>query len=121
MTARTVFISYARADKDYVADLYALLSAAGRRVWLDVHDIPPGVDWRQVMTPAIAEADAFVFVVSPDSLGSEWCASELEIAFAHGKPVVPIVLRDPNGAAVPPSLAAVPWLSARDADLVSRV
>jgi hypothetical protein len=87
----SVFISYARADKDYVRALYAALSEAGRRVWLDVEEIPPGADWRDAVTPAIAVADVVLFVISPDSLRSECCVSELEIAFAYGKPVVPIV------------------------------
>jgi hypothetical protein len=88
----SVFISYARADKEYVRALYAALSEAGRRVWLDVEQIPPGTDWREAVTPAIAVADVILFVISPDSLRSECCVSELEIAFAHGKRVVPILL-----------------------------
>jgi hypothetical protein len=62
-----------------------------------------------------------VFVISPESLGSGWCLGELDVAVAHAKPIVPVIVRDPDGAAVPPALAARNWLFARDADLASKV
>jgi len=47
----------------------------------------------------------FAFVVSPESLASEFCLDELEHALAQGKPVVPLLRREPERRPVPDELA----------------
>jgi TIR domain len=112
----TVFISYARADTSCAQELHALLRTAGWRVWLDVEDVAAGVNWHEAVTRAIEQADTFVFVLSPSSLNSVWCARELEVAVARGKKIVALVARDPHGSAVPDALARVSWIRTRTDD-----
>ena len=42
-----VFVSYSRKDGEFVHELYDVLTAAGRDVWVDWEDIPPASEWEQ--------------------------------------------------------------------------
>ena len=105
-----VFISYSREDWAFVEPLCSALAASGQDVWLDAERIPPGTDWREGIERGIDEADAFAFVISPDSLASEVCRLELDYALARGKRIVPVVCRDPDGSSIPEALARVNWI-----------
>lgn len=69
-----IFISYSRRDKEFVARLHAALAALGRDAWIDWEDIPLTAEWEAEIYAGIEGADAFVFVLSPDSIRSEICA-----------------------------------------------
>jgi hypothetical protein len=62
-----IFISYSRQDRDFVEALRARFSELGRKTWVDVNDIPPSAKWRAEVLSNIEQANAFVFVLSPDS------------------------------------------------------
>ena len=68
-----LFISYSRKDKDFVHRLHDALIAAKREVWVDWEDIPLASDWRAEIFAGIEAADAFAFIISPDSVISQIC------------------------------------------------
>ncbi len=88
-----VFISYSRKDANFVRRLHAALTAAGRDSWVDWEDIPPTAQWLNEIYAAIEAADAFVFVISPDSLTSTVCMKEVEHAVLHNKRLIPLLYR----------------------------
>jgi hypothetical protein len=61
------------------------LKSRGREVWVDWEDIRPTEDFMQAIYSAIEGADAFVFVLSPDSIASVVCGREIAHAVAHNK------------------------------------
>src|SRR4051794_10346996 len=65
---------------------------------------------------AIDAAQAFVFVVSPDSAGSPVCREEAEHALAVGKRIVPVVWRDTPEHTLPDAISAHNWLTLREGD-----
>ena len=81
------------------------LKSRGREPWVDWEDIRPTHDFMQAIYRAIEGADAFVFVLSPDSIASVVCGREIAHAVAHNKRMVPIEAREVNAAAVPEPLA----------------
>jgi hypothetical protein len=89
-----VFISYSRRDSDFVRRLHTALVDSGRDVWVDWEDIPLTVDWWQAICSAIDAADAFAFVITPDSVASEVCHDEIDYAINNNKRFIPIYLRD---------------------------
>lgn len=91
-----VFISYSRKDAEFTEDLLAALEQHSFDVWLDREDIPKGAKWWQEICTGIESAEAFVFVISPDSLSSEVCNDEIKHATRHNKRIVPILRRDVN-------------------------
>jgi WD40 repeat protein len=114
--AAAVFISYSRRDREFVGALSRALTTREYAVWVDEKDIPATAEWRQEIDAGIAAADAFLFVISPDSIASEVCGRELDIARERGKRIIPILHRDPGDAPVPDPLEAIQYVTLRDDD-----
>ena len=87
-----VFISYGRADsKQFAKRLNDRLVTAGLTVWFDFDDIPLGVDYQNQIDDGIEKADNFVFIISPHSINSPYCALEVKLALEFGKRIIPIL------------------------------
>ncbi len=112
-----VFVSYSRADRASVVELTERLTTVGKRAWVDLEDIPPSAEWMAEIRGAIAAADAYLVVVSPDLARSSVCAEELDGAVAGGKRIVPVLIRSTDPATVPDALARLNWIDATDGDL----
>jgi len=109
-----VFISYSRKNKAFVRKLNAALDEAGLDAWVDWDDIPLTVDWMAEITNSIVSSDAFLFVMSPDSLGSEYCLKELELALEGNKKIIPVVYYEPaKRQKVHQKLASSNWVFMR--------
>lgn len=96
-----LFISYARQDQERVRRLVDLLTAAGHEIWFD-EALLPGQAWQEELTTAIRNNDAFVYMLSRESVGSDWCSWEFATAVEMGRPIVPILLDE--GLALPDPL-----------------
>jgi hypothetical protein len=57
--------------------------ARGRSAWVHLEGIAPSAEWMAEIEDAIVHAQAYVFVVSPDSAASAVCLDEAEIAAHH--------------------------------------
>jgi WD40 repeat protein len=108
-----VFISYSRRDKGFVERLHDALAAREYDVWVDWEDIPPSAEWFEEIRAGVRNADGFIYVISPDSVASEVCTRELGNAVDQNKRIVPVVCREPDGAAVPEQAAALNWVFLR--------
>jgi non-canonical purine NTP pyrophosphatase (RdgB/HAM1 family) len=85
-----IFISYAREDKPQVL---ALIQALGvHETWFD-DKLNLGQEWWREIEHQIAASHCFMFLISPDSLKSEYCRKEYEFARKLGKPVAPVLVR----------------------------
>ena len=119
-----IFISYRRSDTGYVARMLAdrLQHQYGSgSVFLDVDNIPPGVDFRNHLDAAVAQCDVFLALI-----GNEWLSAsesgvsrledardfvriELESALRRSIPVIPILTESaamPREDQLPESLRA---------------
>jgi hypothetical protein len=108
------FISYSRKDKDFVSHLYKALQEHNRAIWVDWEDIPPAAPWRKEIYDGIEAADAFIFVISPDSVASSYCCEEITYAVKHNKRLIPIVHRKVASTDVVESLRSLNWIYFRD-------
>lgn len=111
-----VFISYSRADIEFVRRLHEALTNQSREIWVDWKGIPPRAEWLAEIRAAIDSAESFVFVISPDSVVSRVCAEELQHAVKRNKRIVPIVRREVETESVEDALAKLNWLFFRDSD-----
>ena len=111
-----VFVSYSREDGVFVRELYAVLTDAGRDVWVDWEDIPAASEWERDINDSIDGAESFVFVVSTNSLASEYCATEFRHAQERGKRIVPIACDAADPEAAQPGLRQLNWIWCRDGD-----
>jgi TIR domain len=110
------FISYAREDRPFVRQLTDALAEFGTSVWVDSRDLVPSVEWLRQIESAIISSDSFVFVVSPGSIESTVCLSELEEARSCNKRIVPLIHREVHPSALPEALAERHWISCVETD-----
>ncbi|RPJ21024.1 MAG: TIR domain-containing protein, partial [Chloroflexi bacterium] len=116
-TNGSVFISYSRKDKAFVQKLNDALDAAGVQAWVDWEGIELASDWMATITNAIQGTDAFLFVITPDSLKSKVCTDELCLGIKLNKKLIPILYREPeNGTTMHEKLAATNWVYLRQDD-----
>jgi len=109
-----IFISYSRKDKLFVRKLNAAIDAADIDAWVDWEGIPLSSDWMAEITAAIEGGDAFVFVISPDSLKSQICQNELELGIKSNKKIIPVLYREPEKRQkMHPKLASTNWVYMR--------
>src|SRR5262249_319563 len=99
-----VFISYSRDDLKFADQLNAALDACGFECFIDRHGISGGEDWKRRLGNLIRDADTVVFVLSPNSAGSEICVWEAEESARLAKRILPVVCRPLEGASPPPRL-----------------
>ncbi len=115
-----VFISYSRKDKDFVHQLNDALAAQQRNTWVDWEDIPATADWWKEVTSGIEQADAFVFIISPDSVRSQVCRNEVTHAVANNKRFIPLMRREiidsADQAAMHPVISSHNWIYFRETD-----
>lgn len=112
----SIFISYSRKDKPVAERICAALAERSRDVWIDWEDIPPTAQWWREISQAIENADAFLFLISPNSVTSRVCKEEIAHAVALRKRLLPLVIRDTPAEKVAPSLSELNWLFFRRND-----
>src|SRR3972149_2207189 len=67
----TVFINYAREDREVARRLYNELKAAGAEPWFDEESLLPGQNWRTVIKSAIANNRYFISLLSSNSVNKK--------------------------------------------------
>lgn len=102
-----VFISYSHQDKQAVDLITERLNLAGHNVWVDQLKLKPGDNISRKIQDGIASADAFLVIVSANSLRSKWMLQEFSaIALSElskRQPrIIPVLLDD---SAVPSYLS----------------
>jgi hypothetical protein len=102
----SIFISYAREDETRVAELESNLSEFGHDVWFD-QDLRGGEEWWAVILEQIRSSDLFIFVLSPDSVKSRACRSELKYADRLNRPIIPVMVREVDIEQAPDSIQLI--------------
>ncbi len=111
-----LFVSYSRRDSVAARRLIDAFRSIEQDVWVDWESIPPAVDWLEQIFRGIEEADAFLFLISPDSVISEVCKVEINKAAQNNKRIIPIVLRDVDPKIAPENIAKLNWTFIRETD-----
>jgi WD40 repeat protein len=105
-----VFISYSRADSDFARKLNEALQIQGKTTWFDQESIASGSDFQQEIYRGIENSDNFLFIISPKSVNSPYCADEVEYAQKLNKRFVTILHREISPQDLHPALARVQWI-----------
>ncbi|MFN6029248.1 MAG: TIR domain-containing protein [Dolichospermum sp.] len=108
-----VFISYSRTDSDLARKINDALQELGKTTWFDQESIATGTDFQQEINRGIARSDNFLFIISPKSVNSPYCAGEVEYAKNLGKRFITALhrpLSDDDQQKLPAALANVQWL-----------
>lgn len=111
MEQSDVFVSYRRSDVEFTKQLVKALQSTGREVWVDWEDIPPGVEgFSDEIQRGIEATDAFIAILSPAYLKSQYCLMELREALRLKKRVVPVVVQKFDPEPPPEGIGHINWV-----------
>lgn len=110
-SAATVFISYSRTDSAFLNRIKPALENRRIRTFVDEEDIEKGEPFTSRIKELILSADLTLFVVSPESVVSDFCLEEISFAAENGKRVVPLIWKQPT-TRLPQPVAETNWISA---------
>jgi len=104
------FVSYSRRDAEFVHTLVAELQARGKSVWIDTEGIGDGEVFPDAIRWAIESSEAFIFVITPESVASRYCESEVDYALSLNKRLVPLLREPVAEGSVPEPVAVRNWI-----------
>jgi hypothetical protein len=114
-----IFISHSTSDLTFVLErLKPALEQEGELVWCSSTDMRMGADWQQQIRRALARADWFLVVLSPDAQRSEWVQAETHWALERltGR-VIPVMARTCDPTEIHLRLGTIQYIDFRtDAD-----
>jgi len=87
-----VFISYSRSDMAPADKLTVALEQNGFEVMIDRRDLPYGEKWQHELTDFIRIADTVLFLVTANSIKSDWCVWELQLTQHYRKRLFPLAI-----------------------------
>ena len=99
-----LFISYARVDKHYCAQIVETLDV--HDVWYDKR-LHAGQQWWDEIQRRLQWCDGLVYLLSPDSVRSEYCQKEMHIARSLGKHIFPVLIH--MGTTIPNELTHIQY------------
>ena len=109
-----IFISYSRKDLAIAEKIIDALAKDDLEPWIDWKSIPKGEQFEREIEQGIEKAEIFLFLVSPDSVQSDWCNKEIEHAIKNGKRILPIVIQDTDLKIIHPEISKRNWIFCRD-------
>ena len=93
MEKRKLFVSYSRADTEYVSKLVKSLRKVGFDVWFD-KNIRTGDEWDDVIELEIKNSDAMVLILSKSSVNSNNVKDEMSYAMQLNKGIHPVKIEE---------------------------
>ena len=94
MSNNSIFISYSRADHDFVKPLVLKMKKAGIKVWWDKSSIEAGERWDNSISGGLAESQTILLVLSKTSVASENVMDEISYAMDEKKKIVPVLIEE---------------------------
>lgn len=104
-----IFVSYARVDKPYCMQIVDVLSV--HEIWYDQR-LYAGQHWWKEILRRLDWCEGFMYLLSPESVTSEYCRREFELALDLGKHIFPILIQ-PN-TPVPSKLSEYQYIDLID-------
>ncbi len=111
-----IYISYSRKDLAFSEKIVKALADNNIDTWVDWKSIPKGEKFEKEIYHGIEGANAFLLLMSPDSVKSEIIRREIEHAVINDKRFIPILIRDIDIQDVPPVITKYNWIFCREND-----
>jgi len=113
------FISYSAEDGLFAKNLANALRNQGLKVWYDEGKLRFGDSFLREIENALEESRYFILILSPSYFDKQWANFELGVALSRDfasrkKHIFPIYARDIDPKSLPPSLAKLGGLYAKE-------
>ena len=94
MPKPTLFVSHSHYDNDWCRAFVASLQRLGYDVWYDEKGLSGGAQWVATIEREVEARDVLALVLTPEARASQWVNSELQLAYATHRRIVPILLKE---------------------------
>jgi TIR domain-containing protein/Yip1-like protein len=107
-----IFLSYASEQRDIADQIKLALGDSGHEVFFDRDSLPVGDDYHPRIRKAVENSDAFVFLISPQSV-AQGCYALTELKYAREKwpnprgKLLPVMIERTDYRQIPPYLKAI--------------
>lgn len=105
-----VFISYSRSEAPFVDAFLDALEDRNVQVWADYRSLVPARPWWEQILEGINSSDAFLLVVSKESMASKTVEQEYNQALGRNKRIILIIF---EAVPLPPALQSREWIDFR--------
>lgn len=86
------FISYGfKESKGFANSIANRLSENNLTVYQDLNEIPLIINNEEYIYQQILKSDNFIYVISPNTVRSEYCKKELDFAIRYNKRIIPVL------------------------------
>ncbi|MBD2015500.1 TIR domain-containing protein [Microcoleus sp. FACHB-53] len=109
-----VFISYAEEDRATMEKLRNSLRRESITVWTNKTDIQTGEAFEEAIKRGIEQADNVVYLLSTDSINSDFCQQELDLALSLHKRIIPVLVQETEANQVPIALRSLQYIDLTD-------
>ncbi|MBD1807125.1 TIR domain-containing protein [Microcoleus sp. FACHB-SPT15] len=109
-----VFLAHAEEDSQVMDRIRKSLWRECFTVWTNKTDIQTGEAFEDAIERGIEQADNVVYLLSPDSLNSQYCQQELDYALLLNKRIIPILVRETPPEGMPPVLRGLHYIDLTD-------
>lgn len=83
-----VFLSYTRRNTSLANSYAQEFMKLERMCWMDKFILSPGVLWADEIERGVKNCDWFIFILTPDTLNSDYCFLELDMAIRADRYIV---------------------------------
>ena len=90
-----LFVSYASVDLPHARAISDALDRSGVRTWVDRTGIAGGVSYGPEIVAAIKASNALLLLCSAAAFASRNVRQEIQIAWKHERPILPLLLKNP--------------------------
>jgi WD40 repeat protein len=109
-----VFISYSERDRETMEKIRNSLRRESLTVWTNTTDIQTGEEFQSAIDRGIEQTDNLVYLLSPDSVQSEYVRKELDYAVSLHKRIIPVLVRETSPDSIPKALQGVQYIDLTD-------
>ncbi len=106
-----VFFSYVREDLETLNKIRESLEREALTTWFDDSDLKTGVKFSAAINKGIEQADNLIFLISPQSIVSEYCLQELDYALKLNKRIIPLLIKETDINSIPEPLRKLQFLN----------
>jgi hypothetical protein len=105
------FIAYIREDFEVKELIRKHLNLNGISTWSDTSDIKKGTRFKDSIEKGVAEADNFLFLISPLSANAKEPLYELDLAIKYKKRIIPVLISETPDNDLPLKLRALQYIN----------
>ena len=89
-----IFLSYSEKQHVIKDKIRITLMREGFTIWTNKTDIKPGIAFQEVINQGIEGSDNIIYLMSLDSLESEYCQQEIDHALKYNKRIIPLLIEE---------------------------